>query len=285
MLAKADELLKDKDKSNDLEALNLIDKANKTSPEISFTLDPSVNKVEGVKEENKEAIEDVKRAFGLGEFATESGGNDEQKPTNQIKDEEQKKSVAQLLAKMGIPVVSSVVSFFTNLFSTDWDERNTETGNEYVDITNRLRENLKEGNFFQDVASVLKAAREYRQATQKSKMYETLKGAQKVVAETLLTGLGFATGSAPAVLTALMGKNEAISALDQFNESDFTEAQKEQYDAPTMQKAWDKNSVNQDYAGYNKGLEEEAKARKEIPSDFILKIYKKEPRTFKYIIR
>ena len=207
--------------------------------------------------------------------------------------------IAKILSDLGIPVVSSVLKALEAWRSGDWTAENRASGREFVDVTNKLKKQWTDGGFKDKISALIDAASGYKKATQNTKMYKSLKATQKAVGEILITALGIPAGAAP-VMLAVLGKNAISNALkdvsdgqvslDNFSEDDWYVSLNSNSDTTENEmddiEITDPNKMEKevtDFTGYNKGLEEEEKTRKEVPSDFILKVFRKEPKTFGWI--
>lgn len=219
---------------------------------------------------------------------------------------EKKYSLSEILQSLGIPVVSSVLKAIDAWRDGDWEERNKASGEEFAQVTNTLKEEWSSGGVGDKISALINAAKGYKAATQNTKMYQALKATQKAVAETLLTALGISSGAAP-ILFAIMAKNTVSNMiksasngetnLDNISEDEWKSAIYEtpaqlsgsvqnDEDIDTTQEIEESVPPTTDFKGYNAGLEEEEKARpenKDVPSDVILKVFKKEPKTFAWI--
>lgn len=201
--------------------------------------------------------------------------------------------VYQILKDLGIPVVSSTLKAIDAWRSGDWNIENKRSGKEFAEVTKKLQDSWNEGGFFNRIKSTIDAAKGYKEALQNTKMYTALKATQKAVGELLISALGIPAGSiAPFMM--VLGKN-AISnmiksasngevSLDGITNQEFIDSMSsddedvDKFEAPEFSKKWDENAVPENVRGYNAGLEEEEKARKELPSDAFVKIiYRKEP--------
>ena len=208
--------------------------------------------------------------------------------------------IAKILSDLGIPVVSSVLKALEAWRSGDWTAENRASGREFADVTNKLKQQWADGGFKDKISALIDAASGYKKATQNTKMYKSLKATQKAVGEIFITALGIPAGAAP-VMLAILGKNAVSNALkdvsdgqvslDNFSEDDWYVSLNDNSSDTTENEMndieiTDPNKMEKevtDFTGYNKGLEEEEKTRKEVPSDFILKVFRKEPKTFGWI--
>ena len=201
--------------------------------------------------------------------------------------------VYQILKDLGIPVVSSTLKAIDAWRSGDWNLANEKSGKEFAKVTKKLQDSWNEGGFFNRIKSTIDAAKGYKEALQNTKMYTALKATQKAVGELLISALGIPAGSiAPFMM--VLGKNTVSNmlktvsngevSLDGITNQEFLDSftsndeEGDKFEAPEFSKKWDENAVPENVRGYNAGLEEEEKARKELPSDAFVKIiYRKEP--------
>lgn len=201
--------------------------------------------------------------------------------------------VYQILKDLGIPVVSSTLKAIEAWRSGDWNLANEKSGKEFAEVTQKLKESWNEGGFFERIKSTIDAAKGYKEALQNTKMYTALKATQKAVGELLISALGIPAASiAPFMM--VLGKNTISNmlktassgevSLDGISNQEFIDSftsndeESDKFEAPEFSKKWDENAVPENVSGYNAGLEEEEKARKELPSDAFVKIiYRKEP--------
>jgi len=199
--------------------------------------------------------------------------------------------ISQILKDLGIPVVSSTLKAIDAWKNGDWNIENKRSGKEFAEVTQKLKEAWNEGGFFNRIKSTIDAAKGYKAALQNTKMYTALKATQKAVGELLISALGIPAASiAPFMLilgkniisNALKSASNGETSLDDISSEDFYNSfestGEDETEAPEFSKKWDENAVPEDVKGYNAGLEEEEKARKELPSDAFVKIiYRKEP--------
>ena len=299
-----EEKLSDNDKSNDLAALNELDEARKEKGTISFDNKEDLLEITNEKgeTETKSVDEFIAEVLDPGsEFNT----NPELWDVSSVSP-----STASRVAEIIGRVNPNLQTFIDLVFNSNWDAMNTKSGQEYVRVTNELKSNLsdiwsKDGNFFGKVFSSIKeifsAAKEYKEVTKDTAAYKLVRSAQTMITRTLTTALAAISGMpamAISLYVASLGKEIVASKLSEMGFDTAAGVMRIEQDVKdssesneTTSKAISGRMISKnsseapsiDYKGYNKGLEENEVARKEVPSDFILKVFKKEPKTFAWI--
>lgn len=306
---KAIALLEDEDKANDLAALNLLNQSKNESGTVDFSAssddvtytNPTTGEVE--TKSTEEFLQEI--------FDPESEFNKSENWADAISSLGQQGVTSSQIISYLRKVDPTLATFLQAAFVSDWDVSNTLSEQQYVDITNRLKEALSDiwGNTdsswiskaWDTIKTILSSGKEYKEATKQTQIYQLIRSAQSLVTRGIATAIATAVGTplaGAAIYAASLGKDiiaDRLRSLGYEDAANIMSADTEEKNAeatvqPTTNAVTGKmiskagaEPASIDYKGYNKGLEEEAVARKDVPSDFILKVFKKEPKSFAWI--
>jgi len=313
MKSKAETMLTDEDKTNDLAALNLLNDARNTSGIVSFS-----NNADDITYTNPTTGEIETKSPDVFLREVLDSESDFNKAENWSAAVDSAMLAAQQAGLSGNTFLDylqkvdpTLAQFLRAVFVDDWDKSNTASGQQYIEATDKLKAALseiwdnKETSFlskvWDSIKNVVSTGKEYRDITKDTQMYKLIKSAQTMVTRGIAVAVSAATGM-PLVGAALYVASVTKGIIaDRLKKMGYDDASRimgidteEKGDAlaiePTTKSVAGKmiskagaEPAAIDYKGYNKGLEGKEVARKDVPSDVILKVFKKEPKTFAWI--